>query len=359
MPVKVENLDEVIAAINRKYEGSLQLGNEILRLPSISTGSVELDVAMGGGVPQGRFTRYYGGFGSTKTMTAYAVIANAQKMGLLVAYYNIEKRYEPTFAEALGVDTSKLRIVQGTTIEEIAEKMESLLGVIHLHVLDSCTMAGSVDELIADVTEWRPGILARAWGKAFRRINEKFDPVDNTAILIDQMRMKKAGRNSEWIEDPAGGRVFDHQSSMSVLFRSGAWLWRAEDGGFVDAQSGKKLEDGKKNSTVDSQMAPQGREIKIRVEKSSVCRPFRTATLHYDLDTLVYDRTYEYFKAAKHYGVIRHSGSGHYQYVDADGEVTKLHGEQRVRDFIEQYPALQDYIRQVAFEAAEIPLEFP
>ena len=73
--------------------------------------------------------------------------AEAQKLGLSCAYYNIEKRYEKSLAERLGVDTKKLKLVPGSTIETIGDKMESLLGVIHLHVLDSTSAAVSEDEL--------------------------------------------------------------------------------------------------------------------------------------------------------------------------------------------------------------------
>ena len=351
MSVKPEDYDAIVSAINRKYEGAILRGNEQIRLPSISTGSPELDVAMGGGIPQGRWTRFYGGYGSTKTMTAYSVIAEAQKMGLLAAYYNIEKRYEEEFAEARGINTKELTLVQGTTIEEITDKMESLLGVVHLHVLDSCTMADSEDALAADIRDWRPGILARVWGKSFKRLNDRFDQANNTAIIINQVRMKKSGgRNSEWTEDPEGGRVFDHIASMSVMFRASSWLWHSEDGGFVDGNSTKKLVSGK-DDAVDGQTTPQGREIKIRIEKSSVCRPFRTATLHYDLDTLQYDRMYEYAKAAKYYGVVQTHGS-YFHYIDADGEVTKLHGNRQLRDFIESNLTIQEYIHATALEAA-------
>lgn len=353
-PVNPDDYDAIVAAINRKYEVSLSRGNEVFRYESISTGSPELDVAMGGGVPQGRWTRFFGGWGATKTMTAYAVIAEAQKMGLLAALYNIEKRYEKDFAAARGINTKELTLVQGTTIEEIADKMESLLGVVHLHVLDSCTMADSEDELAADVRDWRPGILARAWGKAFRRLNERFDQEHNTVILINQMRTKKRGSGwgSEWTEDAEGGRVFDHIASMSVLFESGKWLWHSEDGGFVDGNSKKKLVT-QKDATVDGRVVPHGREIKVRVEKSSVCRPFRTATLHYDLDSLEYDRVYEYVKAAKHYGVVQTHGA-YYHYVDAEGEITKLHGDKQLREFIGSSEELIQYIHETALQAAEL-----
>jgi hypothetical protein len=85
-----------------------------------------------------------------------------------------------------------------------------------------------------------------------------------------------------------------------------------------------------------------------------VCRPFRTATLHYDLDSLQYDRLYEYLKAAKYYGVVRSPARGRYEYIDDEGEVTKMHGEPQLREFIKSNPSIQEYIHQTALEAADL-----
>lgn len=343
MPVDTDNIDAVIAKINRKYEDTLHYASTQIKVQHISTGSPELDVAMGGGVPRGRWCRFYGGYGSTKTSTSLACIAEAQKQGLVCALFNIEKRFEKEFAQRLGVDTDKLLLVEGTSIEEVGEKLEALFTVCNFFVLDSCSIAVSEDELTCDIRDWRPGINARAWGKVFRRLNERFDAVDNTVILIDQVRVNfRTGS-----EDPAGGRVFDHQSSMSVLFRKSKWLYLDEETGTMDA-------DNKQSRGQDGQTNPDGIEIKIKVEKSSVCRPFRTATLHYNLDTLEYDRTYELMKAAKHYGIIQPHGKSYYRYIDDEGEVTTLHGDKQLRVFIDEHAELQQYIKEVAFEAAEV-----
>lgn len=344
MPVDTSNLDSVIAKINRKYERNLiHAASKIINPGFISTGSPELDAAMGGGVPRGRWTRFYGGFGSTKTMTSLHCIVQAQKLGLTCALFNIEKRFDKEFARRIGIDVDKLIIVEGTSIEEIGEKLEALFTVVHFFVLDSCSIAVSEDELECDVRDWRPGINARAWGKVFRRLNERFDTVENTVILIDQVRVNfKTGS-----EDPAGGKIFDHQSSMSVLFSRGKWLYFDDDG--------IMSEDGKRTKSSDGQNEPIGRQIKIRIEKSSVCRPFRNATLHYNLDTLLYDRLYEYVKAAKHYKILTPGqGNGRWEYIDGDGEVTKLYGDKQIRSFIKGNDELQKYIIETVIEAADI-----
>src|SRR3954471_14490877 len=130
MSVHPENYDEVVAAINRKYEGDIKRGSEYDVVDGIPTLSPELNAAMGGkGVPQGRWTRFYGGYHSTKTLNALRVMGNGQKMGMTCAYYNVEKQFDHVFAEKFGVNPDEVTLVNGTSIEEIGEKMEALLGV--------------------------------------------------------------------------------------------------------------------------------------------------------------------------------------------------------------------------------------
>src|SRR3954463_11007864 len=341
MSVRRDEYEEVVSRINRKYENSIHKGDTFEPVQGISTGSPEMDAAMGGfGVPIGRWTRFYGAYSSTKTLTAFAVIAEAQKLGLSCAYYNVEKQYVPDFVAERGVDISKLDVVEGTSVEEIGEQMESLLAVTHVHVIDSCSIAVSEDELNADIRDWRPGISARAWGKVFRRLNKRFDHFQNTVILIDQVRVSfRTGA-----EEAPGGRILDHQSSMTVYFKKGGWLFRNEQGHLDDK--------AKQHKGVSGQSEPAGIEIKARVEKSRVCRPLRTATMRFDMDELSFDRTFELVKAAKHYKIVESSGSGYYYYtVPGSGKKITLRGEPALRDFIKGDLTLQDHIRDTALAA--------
>lgn len=335
MPVNTQDYDEIVAKINRKYENTIRTGNDFESAQRISTGSIELDVAMGGGLPIGRWSRFYGGYSSTKTLTTLSVIREAQKQGLSCAYYNIEKQYDPKFtAEKIGVDIDKLVVVEGTTIEEITDKMEALFGVVHVHVIDSCTAAVSEDELNADVRDWRPGITARAWGKSFRRLNERFDANENTVIMIDQVRTNfRTGA-----EEAPGGRILDHQSSMTVHFKKGGWLYRNGEG-YLD-------EKATQSKGMSGQAEPDGIEIKARVQKSRVCRPFRTATMRLDLDTIEFDRVFELSKAARYYGLVDQKGA-YYYYGDQ-----KFQGEKKLREFIMGDLTFQEEIRDKALEAS-------
>jgi recombination protein RecA len=339
LSVRPEDYDEVVAKVNKKYENAIRRGNNYERIARIPSGSLELDLAMGGGIPMGRWTRFWGGYHSTKTLTALSVIREAQKLGMLCAYYNVEKQYDVDFArENIGLDVDALTLVEGTSVEEIGDKMEAMMSVCHLHVIDSCSIAVSEDELNADIRDWRPGITSRAWGKVFRRLNERFDPLGNTVVLIDQVRTNFTTQS----EQAAGGRVFDHQSSMSVSFKKGKWIWRDEHGVLTDSEKAKRTKG------LSGQVEPEGYEVRCRVEKSRACRPFRTATLRLDLATLQFDRTWEYKKAALHFGVIRQGGA-YFTYTPSGGEEVKLgQGEAKVRAFIADSPEVQQEIRDTA-----------
>jgi recombination protein RecA len=338
MPVNPDDYDDIIARINRKYEGDIRKGNDFESASRISTGSIELDAAMGGGIPIGRWSRFYGGYSSTKTLTTLSTIREAQKLGMKCAYYNIEKQYEPDFThDKIGVDIDDLLIVEGSTIEEVGEKMEALFGVVHVHVIDSCSAAVSEDELNADVRDWRPGISARAWGKIFRRLNERFDHHENTVIMVDQVRTNfKTGG-----EEAPGGRILDHQSSMTVHFKKGQWLARNAEGYLDEKATQAKGASG--------QMEPAGIEIRARVQKSRVCRPFRTATMRLDLDSLRFDRSFEIIKAAKHYGVVEQRGAYYYYTEPGQTERLSFQGEKKFRAYVDGNIDFENTVREKVF----------
>lgn len=133
--------DAVVAAIEKKYEGKLKHGNEIENPERLSTGSLELDIAMGGGIPLGRRIRLAGPYSCGKSLICWNIIANAQAKGLRCAYMNVEKQYSPEFVASRGVDIEKLLVVDETTIEGIAEILDSLLTVVDLIVVDSTKAA--------------------------------------------------------------------------------------------------------------------------------------------------------------------------------------------------------------------------
>lgn len=345
MAVDPARFDEVAAQIHKKYANIIRSGDDYQHPPRISTRSLALDVAMGGGIPVGRISRFYGNYSSTKTLNSWNIIAEAQKMGMTCCYWNIEKAYDKKFVEYFaGVDTKALKIAEVSGIEEVGDALEALLSVAHLHVIDSCSAAVSDDEVNADINEWRPGIAARAWGKAMRRINKQFDQGENVIVMIDQVRVNfKTGS-----EDAAGGKILDHASSMSVKFKKHGWLYKNKEG-WLDPKAKQT------KSVMNDQTEPDGMEIKARVEKSRVGRPLIPATMRLDFETKQFDRTYELVEAAKAYEVVENRGGGNYYYpaVPQKGKKQqRLYGEAALREFVEENKMLQKTIRNKAIQAA-------
>lgn len=330
--------DEIVSKIGKKYVDALKKGSEIENPQRLSTGSLELDLAMGGGVPIGRVTRLAGPYSSGKSLLGWSIIRSAQALGMKCVYYNVEKQYSPDFVASRGVDIDDLLVVDLTSIESIAEACESLLGVAHVHVIDSTKAAISEEVLAASVRDWRPGIEARTWGKAFAFLNERFSYTENILLLIDQVRIKNFQTGTQ---EPAGGAVLDHASSMTVMLRKGAWLKYDGEGFLTDAKTAKF------EKSEDDQTIPAGRVIQARVEKSRVSRPLLPATLWLDLNTNEFDFVQEYMKAAKIYEVVRATGAGNYYYGMNGGEI-RLHGEKKLRDFIRGDVTVQEEIRAKA-----------
>jgi recombination protein RecA len=337
MPVDPSTLDSVIASINKQYgdDKGAHWGNDIPDVPRIPTGSLELDLATGGGIPMGRWAHFYGHRSSCKTLTSWNVAVQAQKLGLSVAYYNAEKQYLDSWVAQHGLDTKKLLVIDGSVIEEIGEKMEALMPVINVHILDSIGVGVSVDELAADVDEWRPGIKARAWGKVLNRVNASFDSQENCVILVNQLR-SAFGKRVE--EEPTGGHLIEYLSSMSLKFERSSWLMRHSKG-FL-------WKDGDSLDTISGDIVPSGMEFKVRVEKSRVSPPLRTARLRLDFETGGFDEMWTLTKTASHYGIVEKKGSW---YKLPDGE--SVQGEAGLRGAIEADPALRAAIVAALVEA--------
>lgn len=324
--VNPAELDKALAVIRKTYgERSIHLGGAHQPIDRISTGSLELDYATGGGIPIGRWTRFYGGFSSGKSLVCWNAIGNAQRMGMTCAYYNIEKQYDEGYVRSLGVDVDGLLLVEGTTIEEVGTKLEALLGVVHVHVLDSLSSAVSIDELNAKLEDWQMGLAARAWGKVFRRANERFDDNENVVIMVDQIRDSFGYGGGV---QPPGGRFIEHMSSLTMYFRRGSWL-------FYDG-NGVMVADGAHGSTLSGDTESDGVEYLARVEKSRVCQPLRTARFRYDYTKRRFDELYALVKAAKYFEVIEQKGSW---WKTPDGE--SFQGEAKIRAYIDGNPEVR------------------
>jgi recombination protein RecA len=346
MPVDPSKLDLVVGKIKEDYgESSIHKGSDKSPVKRIPTGSLALDYATNGGVPLGRWSHLYGGYMSCKTLTCWNIIANAQKMGLVCAYYNVENQFDKKWVAARGIDTSKLEVVEGTTIEDVGKKLEALLGVVHVHVIDSLAAAISVDELSAKLEEWQMGLAARAWGKVFRRANHRFDDNENAIIMVNQVRDTFGYGGGE---SPPGGRFIEFMSSCSLYFRKSAWLYLNADGELDPDGAGVINPHGDKQA--------DGMEFVVRVAKSRVGPPLRQARLRLDFSTGKWDEAWVLAQMAKWSKVVEKTSPKSSYYKLPDGVVTHdgketVQGEARLKQVIESSKELRALVEKSVKEA--------
>lgn len=248
-------LDELLKGIDRDFgKGSAwQLGSaEILDIETISTGSIALDKALGGGIPRGRITEIYGPEGVSKTTVALHAIAAAQKGGGVAAIIDVEHALSPGYAKAVGVDTDNLIVSQPDTAEQAFEIMERLVssGVVDIIVLDSVAALLSSSEMQGDYGDAQVGRIARLMSQAMRKLVGPIHKNNVAAIFVNQLR-EKVGIVYGSPEVTSGGKALKYYSSVRLDFRRSDLVKEGTD--------------------------IVGTEIKAKVVKNKISAPFKLA----------------------------------------------------------------------------------
>jgi recombination protein RecA len=187
----------------------------------ISTGSIELDVALGiGGVPKGRVTEIFGPEASGKTTLALHIIANSQKEGGTVAFIDAEHALDPIYARALGVNTEELLLSQPDNGEQAMEICEILIrsGALDVIVIDSVAALVPKAELEGEMEDIHVGLQARLMSKALRKITGVVNKTKTAVIFINQLR-EKIGVMFGNPEVTPGGRALKYYASVRLDIR--------------------------------------------------------------------------------------------------------------------------------------------
>ena len=196
---KEKVIELALKQIQKEYgEGSImKLGeNQKMNVKSISTGSLNLDIALGiGGVPRGRIVEIYGAESSGKTTLALHVIAEAQKEGGLVAFIDAEHALDPVYAKALGVNIDELLISQPDTGEQALEIADMLVrsGAMDVIVVDSVAALVPKAEIDGEMGDQQMGLQARLMSKALRKLTGSISKSNTVMIFINQIREKIGG----------------------------------------------------------------------------------------------------------------------------------------------------------------------
>lgn len=253
---KKKALEMAISQIEKQFgKGSImKLGEEAkLNLECISTGSIDLDIALGiGGVPRGRIVEIFGPESSGKTTVSLHIIAEAQKNGGCAAFIDAEHALDPAYAKKLGVDIENLIVSQPDTGEQALEIAEALVrsGAMDVIVIDSVAALVPKAEIEGEMGDAHVGLQARLMSQALRKLAGAVNKSRTTAIFINQLR-EKVGVMFGNPETTPGGRALKFYASVRLDVRK------------VDV-----IKQG--NDVI-------GNRTRVKVVKNKVAPPFRQA----------------------------------------------------------------------------------
>lgn len=249
-------LESTLLNIKKRFgDGAIvRLGEAThLDVEAIPTGSISLDIALGvGGVPRGRVTEIYGPEASGKTTLCQHIVAEAQRMGGVAAFIDMEHALDPTYARKCGVDVDNLYISQPDTGEQALEIAEALIrsGAVDVVVIDSVAALVPRAEIEGEMGDAHIGLQARLMSQALRKLSGAIKQSNTAMIFTNQLRMQ-IGVLFGNPETTSGGRALKFYSSVRLDMRR------------VQAikQAGEII----------------GNRTKVRVVKNKVAPPFRAA----------------------------------------------------------------------------------
>ena len=221
---KSKQLNETLSQIEKQFgKGTvMRMGDrEVVDIPSISTGSLGLDIALGiGGVPQGRVIEIFGPESSGKTTLTLQVIAECQKAGGTAAFIDAEHALDPLYAKKLGVNVDELLLSQPDTGEQALEVADMLVksNSVDLLVVDSVAALTPRAEIEGEMGDHHVGLQARLMSQALRKITRNIQRSNATVIFINQIRMK-IGVMFGNPETTTGGNALKFYSSVRLDIR--------------------------------------------------------------------------------------------------------------------------------------------
>lgn len=260
MDKRTDAIKNALAQIEKNFgQGTImKLGEKSkIKVETISTGSISLDRALGGGMPKGRVIEIFGPESSGKTTLALHVIAEAQKKGGTAAFIDAEHALDPEYAKRIGVRTEELLISQPDNGEQALEIVETLTrsGGIDVIVIDSVAALTPKAEIEGMMGDSHMGLQARLMSQALRKLTSIISKTGTTVIFLNQLRMK-IGVMFGNPETTTGGNALKFYSSVRLDIRA------------IDKISGAGPEEEKEVT---------GRRVRVKVIKNKVAPPFKQA----------------------------------------------------------------------------------
>ena len=316
-------LGRALSQIERAFgKGSIMRldDNPDLSIPGISTGSISLDLALGGrGIPRGRVVEVYGPESSGKTTLTLHVIANAQAGGGVAAFVDAEHALDPSWARRLGVNLEELLVSQPDTGEQALEIVELLVrsNAVDVIVVDSVAALIPRAEIEGEMGDTHVGLQARLMSQALRKLTGAINKSKCTVIFINQIR-EKIGVMFGNPETTPGGRALKFYASVRVDIRRTASI--------------------KEGDTA------VGNRTRARVVKNKIAPPFRQAEFDIMFNEGI-SATGDLLDLASESDIVQKSGAWY-----SFGDVRLGQGRENSKQFLKDNPDLVKEIKQKVLE---------
>lgn len=315
---KKQALDLAIAQITKQFgDGSIMRLGETQKIDVelLPSGSLSLDLALGGGYPKGRIIEIYGPESSGKTTLALHAIAEVQKQGGQAAFIDAEHALDPAYAKRIGVDTDNLFISQPDNGESALEICETLVrsGAVDLIVVDSVAALVPQAEIDGDMGDAQMGLQARLMSQAMRKLTGIIAKSKATVIFINQIRMK-IGVMFGNPETTTGGNALKFYASVRM-----------------DIRRIGQIKEGENIS---------GNRTKVKIVKNKIAAPFRTAEFDIMYNEGI-SKIGDILDLAIQYGVIDKAGA----FLKYNGE-TMAQGRESAKKLLKENPELLAEIDQ-------------
>jgi len=334
---KLAAVQTALAAIKKQYgDGAIMnMGdNNISHIARFSSGSISLDLALGGGFPVGRIIEIYGPESSGKTTLSLHAIAEVQRNGGKAAFIDAEHALDLSYAKKIGVDVDALLVSQPDDGEQALEITETLVrsGGIDIIVIDSVAALTPRAEIEGSMGDSHMGLQARLMSQALRKLTAIVSKTNCSVIFINQLRMK-IGVMFGNPETTAGGNALKFYCSLRL-----------------DVRRIDKILEKAVGETGDAQEIV-GNKTRVKVVKNKVAPPFRQA----EFDILYakgISKEGDILDTGVRFGVIEKAGA-----YFRHGEDTLGQGREQAKQYLVENPkltaALEKEIKARATAAAE------
>ena len=324
---RTNSLENALKQIGSRFDKGpgekaiMRMGDKVLeKIPSIPTGSLGLDIALGiGGLPKGRVVEIYGPESSGKTTLTLEVIAQCQKLGGTAAFIDAEHALDPIYAEKLGVNVEELLISQPDTGEEALEITDILVhsGGVDVLVIDSVAALVPKAEIEGEMGDSHMGLQARLMSQALRKITGNVKKSNTLVIFINQIR-HKIGVMFGSPETTSGGNALKFYASCRLDIR--------------------------RIGTVKEGDEVVGNETRVKVVKNKVSPPFKQAEFQIIYNKGI-NRLGELLDRGSDLGILEKSGS----WYSLEGEKVGQ-GKAKAVEFLQENPKIAEKIEKQILE---------